>query len=137
MIRCLSFICCLFFSIMASAQLTVEIRQLDGAKGNMFMAVYNSADSFLDESQALRTEKVPIQTSDFSFTFSDLPAGDYAIAVFQDVNGNDQLDKGMFGIPKEPYGFSNDARGSFGPPSYEQARFSYSGQKQSIRIQLR
>jgi uncharacterized protein (DUF2141 family) len=31
------------------------------------------------------------------------------------------LDKNLFGIPKEPYGFSNSARGSTGPPKFADA----------------
>lgn len=42
--------------------------------------------------------------------------GKYAVVAFHDVNGNEELDKNMLGIPTEPYGFSNNARGMLGPP---------------------
>jgi uncharacterized protein (DUF2141 family) len=48
--------------------------------------------------------------------------GDYAVAAFQDRNRNDKLDRHVLGMPKEPYGFSNDARGVFGPASWKEAR---------------
>lgn len=67
---------------------------------------------------------------------TDLPAGDYAIKVFQDVNENRELDIGLFG-PKEPYGFSNDARGSSGPPSWEAVRFHFDGTDQTVEIAMR
>lgn len=53
--------------------------------------------------------------------FRDLPPGGYAAVAFQDVNGNGKLDKNLLGIPREPYGFSNSARGSAGPPKFSAA----------------
>jgi uncharacterized protein (DUF2141 family) len=49
----------------------------------------------------------------------DLPAGEYALSAFKDDNGNGKLDANPLGMPIEPYGFSNDAAGSYGPPSYK------------------
>ena len=43
--------------------------------------------------------------------------------AFRDVNGNQQLDLGPFGIPKEPYAFSNNAKAQLGPPKPEATRF--------------
>ncbi|MEL6638081.1 MAG: DUF2141 domain-containing protein [Bacteroidota bacterium] len=125
------------FTAMASAQITVDISNLRGNSGRMFLALYDSPDTFLDENRAMRTEVAPVTASSFSFTFQDLPPGDYALAVFQDCNGNDKLDTGMFGIPKEPYGFSNDAKASFGPPKYEDARFSVGQGSTTIQLTLR
>jgi uncharacterized protein (DUF2141 family) len=54
-----------------------------------------------------------------------LPEGNYAIAIFQDLNGNGLLDKRGMGVPAEPFGFSNDARGKYGPPKFKNASFSF------------
>ena len=51
----------------------------------------------------------------------DLPDGPLALSVFQDANANGRLDMNAIGIPTEPYGFSNNAAGNFGPPKFEQA----------------
>jgi uncharacterized protein (DUF2141 family) len=51
------------------------------------------------------------------------PGAEYAVAAFHDENGNDDLDRGLFGIPTEGTGASNDARGFMGPPPYDGARF--------------
>ena len=66
---------------------------------------------------------VPVGQGSFSHTF-DLPSGNYAVGAFHDVNRNNQLDTNLFGIPKEQHGFSNDASGSFGPPSFDDAAIS-------------
>ncbi|WP_455610773.1 DUF2141 domain-containing protein, partial [Bacteroides sp.] len=55
-----------------------------------------------------------------------LPTGTYAFSMYQDENGNGKLDTGAFGIPVEKFGFSNDAEGVMGPPSYEKCGFTFS-----------
>lgn len=52
------------------------------------------------------------------------PGDGYAIAAFHDENGNNDLDRNLFGIPSEGTGASNDAYNNFGPPSYDAARFA-------------
>ena len=56
-----------------------------------------------------------------------LPHGEYAIAVFVDLNGNGKMDKNFLGIPKEQYGFSNNVMGKMAAPSFEQAKFEVKG----------
>lgn len=56
----------------------------------------------------------------------DLPPGKYAVAVYVDSNKNGRHDKNLFGVPKEAYGFSNDARGRFGPPDFADVAFEIS-----------
>jgi uncharacterized protein (DUF2141 family) len=60
-------------------------------------------------------------------TFDRLPAGEYAVAAYQDINGNGKLDRNFIGIPKEPVGVSNRAKGRFGPPKWRDAKFQLSG----------
>src|SRR5690606_18486097 len=57
----------------------------------------------------------------------DPPAGDYAVRAFQDVDGHGERNTNPFGIPFEPFAFSNDARGRMGPPGWSAARFTVSG----------
>ena len=65
----------------------------------------------------------------------DLPPGRYALAVYVDRNGNGKLDRGMFGIPSEPYGFSNGG-GAFGPPEFGEAQVELGEADMTIRIDL-
>lgn len=62
-----------------------------------------------------------------SCTFQDVPPGRYAIALHHDQNMDGRVDTGIFGIPTEGLGASNDAHGSMGPPSFEAAAFEYTG----------
>ena len=59
-----------------------------------------------------------------SYTFSNLTTGEYALAIYHDENSNGKLDSNFLGMPTEDYVFSNYATGNFGPPSFEDAKFT-------------
>jgi uncharacterized protein (DUF2141 family) len=60
-------------------------------------------------------------------SFARVPKGVYGISAFHDENSNGKLDTNLLGIPSEDYCASRNARGSFGPPSFEDAKFKYGG----------
>ena len=47
----------------------------------------------------------------------------YAIRMYHDVNDNGELDTNLMGIPSEPFAFSNNAQGRFGPAAWDDAVF--------------
>lgn len=58
-----------------------------------------------------------------SMTFTSVPVGTYAITAFHDDNGNGQMDFDTRGIPFEATGNGKNAKGSFGPPTFDQMKF--------------
>ncbi len=110
-----------FFSagIAQAADLTIDVAGLKNAKGKVLVAVFSRAEDFLK--QPLRTAAVDARAGTVRAVIADLPSGDYALSVFQDENGNGELDANPAGMPIEPYGFSNDAAGNYGPPSFKQS----------------
>lgn len=130
----------LFCAGMAKAQsnLNVTISNVKNADGNMAVALYNTEGTFMEDDQEYKGKIVEIKQADqMTVTIEDLPEGTYAVSVFHDENGNSELDKNMLGIPKEPYGFSNDASGTMGPPSFEDASFKVAGEDTNINITLK
>jgi uncharacterized protein (DUF2141 family) len=71
------------------------------------------------------------------FTFSALPPGNYAATAYQDINGDDKLSTNLLKLPTEPYGFSNNARGAFGPPSFKDAAVTLGEENLTIEIQIK
>ena len=70
--------------------------------------------------------------------FDRVPAGEFAVAAYHDENSNGKLDTGAFGRPTEGYGFSRDAKGNFGPPSFEDARLTLdAGQSERVVVRIR
>jgi uncharacterized protein (DUF2141 family) len=65
-----------------------------------------------------------------------LPPGRYAVMAYHDRNGDMKLNTLPIGLPTEPYGFSNDSRGTFGPPPWRAAVFSLGepGARQALRL---
>jgi uncharacterized protein (DUF2141 family) len=109
------------------ADLTITVKGVRSAEGAVFLAVYDSEKSFMKPPQAKTTRRVDAGKGDLKIVIHDLPAGKYAIASYHDENGNGKLDTNAMGIPEEGYGFSNDARGVFGPPKFEDAVFEFDG----------
>ena len=113
--------------------LTVIIKKVNGG-GKIRVSLFDSEDNFLKKGkQAIET----VDTTDsMTVIFRDVKPGIYAVSAIHDKNGNGQLDKASYGKPIEPYGFSNDARGLFGPPSFEESAFEVKT-NQTITINLK
>jgi len=122
-------------------ELIVRVDNIKEA-GEIHIAIYDSAEAF----EADRGEKggaAPgitqgtiemVEPGSVTYRY-ELPPGTYAIGIFHDANLNNRLDNYFFGVPREQYGFSNNARGFMGPPSFEDAAFSVEG-KTEISISL-
>lgn len=114
----------------AQHDLTVRFDGITERKGNVMLALRDQ------DGKDLQQIVVDIPSSGIiSHTFSDLATGDYTVACYHDANENKELDKNLMGLPTEKYGFSNDARGTFGPPDLEDQRFRVSSDR-TIRIKL-
>ena len=122
-------------------ELIVRVDNIKEA-GEIHIAIYDSAEAF----EADRGEKggaAPgitqgtiemVEPGSVTYRY-ELPPSTYAIGIFHDANLNNRLDNYFFGVPREQYGFSNNARGFMGPPSFEDAAFSVEG-KTEISITL-
>jgi uncharacterized protein (DUF2141 family) len=99
--------------------------------------VYNSAKGFpKDSSAALQRRWCPIANAASTCAFDPIPAGTYAVACFHDENKNGKLDTGLFGIPTEGTVASNHAKGFMGPPSFDKAKFSFSGAASELLLRM-
>ncbi len=127
------------FVSMAYAQtgtITVEVSGIKDAEGLISMGLFTSEEGFPDElEKTYKGVNAKASGGKAVSAFQDVPAGTYAIAVFHDTNSNGKLDKNFLGIPKEGYGFSNNASGSFGPPDFKDASFEFDGAK-TVKITI-
>ena len=112
---------CLGATAAAAGDLTVEVSGITPDRGKVYIAVYDTPDAFPISGRQRVRQVLEVQDRHLTVHFKDLPPGQYAAAAFQDLNGNGKLDKNFLGIPKEPYGFSQQARGSIGPPKFADA----------------
>ena len=124
-------------TVEALAGLVVNVQKADPEGGIVKIAIFNSSDSFKQRDHPFRAADQQVLDGACRWHVPDLPVGEYAVAAFQDQNGNGQLDTGLFGIPLEPYGFSNHAPERIRPPSYEQAKIDYQGVVTEVVVHLR
>jgi uncharacterized protein (DUF2141 family) len=116
---------------LAQNQLKIEVKGLKNSKGLVQIALYNHAAQFLRDQYATAT--VRINSGKAVAFFEALPKGSYAAAVFHDENSNAIMDK-VFGIPKEAYGFSNNAKGFMSAPKFDAAKFQLN---QDLTIEIK
>lgn len=101
----------------AQNKVVVIANGIEERKGSLLIAVYNSESSYMKKPYKVSSTKITDTTVETVF---DLPNGDYSFSMFQDANNNMQMDTGYFGIPTEKYGFSNNAAGKMGPPTFKE-----------------
>jgi len=106
----------------ADLTLTVQVTNIKGNSGSIGLLLFNQSEGFpSDHSKAIGRTFIPVAQAAKGYTFSGLKPGSYAVAVVHDANNNGKMDTGMFGIPKEGYGVSNDAVRTLGPPLFTDA----------------
>lgn len=127
---------CLALGNAHALDLTVEVNNTKADKGPVLAAVYGSADGWLKFSKAVQSGMAPVSGDKTVMVLRDLPAGSYALSLYQDENGNGKLDTNLVGMPQERTGFSRDAQGNMGPPRFQDAAFELQ-QDTTITIQLR
>ncbi len=118
----------------AKAILTVDVHNVQLRKGIVFVAIFRPGKDF-PEGEPLEGKKVAATSGSVKTVFSVEP-GDYAVAVYHDENSNGKMDKRMFGIPKEPYGFSNDFRPTLSAPKFRDCQFKVGSDGKTIRVKL-
>lgn len=99
--------------VSSQVSLTIEINNLRNSKGQVLLQL-------LDENQKeLKGYKVDIKENKSLLVIDNLKPGKYGFRYFHDENKNSKMDKSFMGIPEEGFGFSKNAKGTFGPPSFE------------------
>ena len=98
---------------------TLDISITKFNKGSILIALYESEESYMKESY--KSADILVKNNKAKFIFHSIKKGVYAFSFFHDLNNNKKLDTNFLGIPKEPYGFSNNKKGRFGPPKFNEA----------------
>jgi uncharacterized protein (DUF2141 family) len=116
----------------------IKVQNIRNSTGTIGCALFESPVGFPIEYLRYATNIIVIKIRDTqaSCDFVDIPPETYALAVIHDENMDGKLETNWLGIPKEGYGFSNDAKAMLGPPSFSAASFPYGGQDMKLTISL-
>ncbi|MFN4253501.1 MAG: DUF2141 domain-containing protein [Saprospiraceae bacterium] len=121
----------------ATAQTTLVATNVAEAKGQICLAIFNSKETFMDAAKVAHAQAVPVgKVGSLEIQLPDLPPGQYAASVFHDLNSNGKLDTNLFGIPTEPYGFSNNVRPKFRAARWDEAVFQLKEGQNRLEIRL-
>lgn len=115
--------------------LILHVKNIKHDKGKIYIAVFDREKAFMND--RFSDKAVPVISTDDLKVELKLPNGKYAISIFHDVNSNEKLNTNFIGIPKEPYGFSNNPKTTLGPPNFKQASFNLAYNIQEIEIILK
>ena len=104
----------------ARARLTLTISNIKEQKGALSLGIFDAAGYETDK--AVNGGSIPVTGATVTATF-DLPPGQYGIKMFHDVDGDGKMGTNPFGMPTEPFAFSNSAPAQFGPAKWDAAKF--------------
>ncbi len=126
------------FAQSACPGIHVKVLNIRNSTGTVACALFESPVGFPIEvlHSATNVMVIKIRKTQARCDFEDIPPGTYAMAVIHDENMNGKLETNFLGIPTEGYGFSNDARGLVGAPSFSAARFTYDGRNLDLTMSL-
>ncbi len=133
MIKLLAALLCAIMFSPEDEPLKVSVNNVKVGKGNIVIEIYDRQETFFKKSVAKKTVKASDKMLDVSF---ELPQGTYAVVIYQDENENKLFDRNLLGLPKEPYGLSNNFKPRFAAPTFNDCKFILE-QTTSLSINLR
>jgi len=145
-VRCVALLAALAFAILPAGTFAqsscpgihVKVLNIRNSTGAVACALFESPLGFPSQFLRFATNIMVMKVRDTQARcdFEGIAPGTYALAVIHDENMNGELDTKWPGIPTEGYGFSNDARGLLGAPSFSAASFPYDGRNLDLTISL-
>ena len=117
-----------------AATLKITVEGIEKAEGKVLIGLYNTEDGWLKKE--MKGETLDASIPEVIWEIPDLQEGEYAVSTYHDADSDGELNTGAFGIPSEPYGFSNNARGMFGPAKWKNAKFVVKAGENEIRIRV-
>lgn len=106
-----------------AAELHLTISNVAPDEGQLMVQVLADAAALDGKVPPVAAFILPASADRVRLSTTALAPGTYGIRVMHDRNGNGKLDSNALGIPREPWGFSNNATGNFGPPGWEAISF--------------
>ncbi len=146
----ISFTSCLLFLLytlmpqppaeaVATGTMVLEISNLPADKsGTLYIGIYDNEANYPQEGKSAHHRLHKVNKQERAIVqINNVAYGEYAIALFYDANGNGKIDTNLFGIPTEPYGFSNNVFHATRATSFQEAKFGFSKSEQVVSLQVK
>lgn len=119
------------------ATITAKMYNFKDDTGQVLVGLYNNPDDFpLKLDKAPQRGKTTIKGKKATYVFKNVPPGIWAIGVVHDANKNGKMDTNWVGMPKEGWGTSRDARATFSPPKFKDAKFTVKEGDRAFKIKM-
>jgi uncharacterized protein (DUF2141 family) len=119
-------------------RLRVHVVGLRNDNGNVRCTLFSSAEDFpANDDMLATTVTAPIAEQSATCEFPAVAPGTYAVVVFHDENGDGKFNRNWLGLPKEGYGFSDDAPARWHSPKFDAASFPFTGGTADIFVHIR
>jgi uncharacterized protein (DUF2141 family) len=132
--KALCFFLAILPAIAAADTLTVNVSGVKPGKGDVRVGIFKGPEEF-PEGSYFKGIAVPGDAQTMRIEVEDLEPGQYAISVFQDIDGTEKLNKNFVGMPKEPYGFSGNWKS--GGASFKDALINLEANGSEISIKMK
>lgn len=121
----------------AAAALAIRFEGIETPTGQIMLSVFDNAAAHDQGGKPLRAAIVPVEGAAVTARFEGLAPGDYAVKAFHDVDGDGKMATIPFGMPLEPFAFSNNAKAEGGPPRWEAASFAVAAGDNVVTIAIK
>ena len=111
------------FQSFAQYTLKVKVYGIENTNGQIELSVYNDAKVFPEVGKTYKMVRIDAKVGEINYEFTNLPAGEYAIATFHDENDDKECNTNLIGVPTEAFAFSNDFRPFLSAPDFSDCSF--------------
>ena len=123
-------------SVPKSGNIIIHIHDIKDVTGEILAGLYDSQKTFRKVKRVYKYSTKPVEGIQEKMVIEDVHFGTYAIAVFQDVNGNNKFDSNLFGIPKESFGFSTNFIVKRRAPKFKEVEFTHNQGVTEMHIEM-
>ena len=107
----------------AGSSLTVYFTGIEEKQGAILGVLVDSEAAYDGKAAPVRPLMVTADKAEVAAMVDGLAPGIYAIKLFHDVDGDGKMNTNPYGMPVEPFAFSNNAQGNMGPAKWADAKF--------------
>ncbi len=126
----------IFSQSYAQGTLEVQVTNVDSEKGRVLFMVFSESSGFPTKiEKAYKVVRLSPKIGQMTYTFRNLPFGNYAVSIAHDSNENGKVDTNFIGIPRERVGASNQT--TFGKPSFNKSRISLNRNQKSKKVVIK
>ena len=119
-----------------AADIVVKISGIQTSDGQVGCSLFSNAKGFPQDTSVAKGSWKPADPKGMLCRFPNEPEGVYAIAIGHDLNGNQKVDANFLGMPKEPWGVSNNMRSALRAPTFEEASFKVKPEDKEVVINI-